>query len=191
MNRRHIFAALLAAAAVPAFAQTGLVQRDVNQQQRVEQGLQSGQLNTKEAGRLEREQTLIEGAQARALRDGNLSPQEKARITQMQNRASRDIYRQKHDAQTGDPNSASSKRMQAAVQRDVNQQKRIEQGVQSGALTNRETAQLERGQAHDSRLQARAAAGGHVGARESHRIQHAENAQSKRIYRRKHDAQAR
>ena len=30
-----------------AFAQAGTVQRDVNQQQRIEQGLQSGQLTTR------------------------------------------------------------------------------------------------------------------------------------------------
>lgn len=189
MDRNYIVAALLAFAAVPAFAQSGIIQRDVNQQQRIEQGLRSGQLNTREAGRLEREQARIEGAEARALQDGKMTAQEKARITQIQNQASRDIYREKHDAQTGNPNSPSSKRMQAALQRDVNQQKRIKQGVQSGELTNREAARLERGQAHDSHRQARAAADGHVGPRESRRIQQAENAQSKRIHRQKHDAQ--
>ena len=42
-----------------AFAQAGTVQRDVNQQQRIEQGLQSGQLNTREAGRLENEEARV------------------------------------------------------------------------------------------------------------------------------------
>jgi hypothetical protein len=191
MKQRHLLAALLAIAAIPAFAQNtaDTVQRNVNQQQRIEQGLQSGQLNTKEAGRLEREQARIEGAEARALQDGKMGPKEKARITLMQNQASRDIAREKHDAQTGNPNSPSSRRMQAAVQRDVNQQKRIKEGVQSGQLTNREVGKLERGQAHDSRLQARAAADGRVGPRESRRLQHAENVQSKRIFKQKHDAQ--
>jgi len=191
MRRNHILAALLAAAAIPALAQTtgGMVQRDVNQQARIEQGLQSGQLNTNEAGRLEREEARIESTEAKALRDGHLSPQEKARITQMQDQASRDIYREKHNTQTADPNSPSSRRMQAAVQRDVNQQSRIEQGVQSGQLTHREVAKLESGQVHDSRLQARAAADGYVGPHESRRLQNAENVQSKRIYRQKHNAQ--
>ena len=191
MKRNHILAALLAAAAIPALAQTtgNSVQRNVNQQTRIEQGLQSGQLNTKEAGRLEREQTVIDRAEARALQDGKMGPKEQARITRMQNQASRDIAREKHDAQTGNPNSPSYRRMQAAVQRDVNQQTRIERGVQSGQLTNREVGKLERGQAHDSRLQARAAADGRVGPRESVRLQHAENVQSKRIFRQKHDAQ--
>ena len=66
---------------------------------------------------------------------------------------------------------------------------RIEQGVQSGSLTTREAGKLERGQAHDSRRQARAGADGEVSKGEQRRIQHAENRQSRRIYRQKHDAQ--
>src|SRR2546423_1097429 len=174
-----------------AFAQTGTVQRDVNQQERIEQGLKSGQLTTREASRLEREESKVERDQARAMRDGKLSPAEKARLAREQNQVSRDIYREKHDAQTGNPNSASSQRMQADVQRNVTQQQRIEQGVQSGELTNREAAKLERGQARDNRLEARAGADGKIGAGEQQRIQRAENRQSRKIYREKHDAQTR
>src|SRR5947208_13302229 len=76
-----------------AFAQTGTVQRDVNQQERIEQGLKSGQLTTREAARLEREEAKVERDQARALRDGTLSPAEKARLAREQNKVSRDIYR--------------------------------------------------------------------------------------------------
>ncbi|TMH95322.1 MAG: hypothetical protein E6H44_01820 [Betaproteobacteria bacterium] len=174
-----------------AFAQTGTVQRDVNQQERIEQGLKSGQLTTREAARLEREEAKVERDQARALRDGTLSPAEKARLAREQNKVSRDIYREKHDAQTGDPKSPSSQRMQADVQRDVNQQRRIEQGVASGELTNREAARLERGQARDNAAQARAGADGKVGPNEQRRLQRQENRQSRRIYREKHDAQQR
>ena len=121
-------------------AQAGTIQRDVNQQQRIEQGLRSGELTTRETARLERER----------------------------NSASRDIYREKHDARKGDPSSVSSRRMQADVQRNVNQQRRIEQGVRSSEVTNREAARLERGQA---------------------RVQKAENRESRKIHREKHDAQ--
>jgi hypothetical protein len=191
MKCNHILAALLTAAAMPVFAQAtaDTVQRNVNQQARIEQGLQSGQLNTKEAGRLELEQARIEGAEARALGDGKMGPKETARITQMQNQASRDIAREKHDAQTGNPNSASSQRMQADVQRNINQEQRIQQGMASGQLTNREASRLEAGQAHVDRVEARAGRDGHVGAGEQAHIQHSENVQSRRIYRQKHDAQ--
>src|SRR5438477_6881982 len=154
--RTAIAAALGLAFCGAAFAQAGTVQRDVNQQQRIEQGLKSGELNTREAARLEREESRVERDQARAMQDGKLSPAEKARLAREQNKVSRDIYREKHDAQKGNPNSASSQRMQADVQRNINQQERLEQGVKSGSLTTREAAKLERGQARDSRLEARA-----------------------------------
>lgn len=184
-------AALLA---MPALAQTSTaetVQRNVNQQQRIQQGLQSGQLTTQEAARLERGQAHVEQMQARALHDGVLTQQERARLDHAQDVQSRRIYQEKHDAQTGNPNSASSQRMQSEVQRNINQQTRIQQGVQSGQLTNREVGRLERGQAHTSRMQARAGADGHVGGYENARIQRSENAQSHRIYREKHDGQTR
>src|SRR4051794_16623545 len=76
-------------------------QRDADQQQRIEQGLQSGQLNTREAGRLERDEQHIDREQARDLKSGGaLSPQEQARIQREQNAVSRDIYRDKHNGVT-------------------------------------------------------------------------------------------
>jgi len=187
--RTSIAIALAALCSTAASAQTtgSTVQRDVNQQERIEQGLQSGSLNTHEAAKLENQETKVEKMQANALKDGSLSPAEKARLDKAQNQVSRDIYRQKHDAQTGNPNSASSKRMQADVQRNVNQQARIEQGVKSGSLTKRETASLERGQAHVTRAEAVAGANGHVGPVEQANIQAREDHQSARVYRKKHN----
>lgn len=186
-----LLAALVAAAAAPAFAQSapGYTQRDINQEQRIEKGLQSGQLNTREAARLQGEQARIDRMEANALRDGTLTPAERARINAAQNQASRDIAREKHDAQTGNPNSASSQRMQADVQRNINQEKRIQQGMASGQLTNREAARLEAGQARVGRAEARAGADGHVGPREQAAVQHRQDHQSRKIFRQKHDAQ--
>jgi hypothetical protein len=193
LGKLFISAVIAAAFAPSAFAQgTGeVIQRDVNQQQRIEQGLQSGQLTTREAGKLEGEEARIDKMEKNALKDGKLSPQESARINRAQDQVSRDIYREKHDAQVGNPNSASSQRMQADVQRNINQQQRIEQGVKNGSLTNREVGKLENGQAHVDRTEARAARNGKVGPNEQARIQQAENKQSRRIYREKHDDQKR
>lgn len=186
-----IVAALGIGLAGSAFAQAGTVQRDVNQQQRIEQGLQSGDLTTREAARLEREEARVERDQSRAMQDGKLTPAEKARLAREQNRVSRDIYRERHDAQKGDPSSASSRRMQADVQRNINQQQRIEQGVKSGSLTTREAGRLERGESRIDRAEARAGADGHVGPGEQRHIQKAENRESRRIRREKHDAEHR
>jgi hypothetical protein len=182
---------LFALSAGAALAQTtsDTVQRDVNQQTRIENGLKDGSLNTKEAGRLEKEQSNIDRLQAKDLKDGKLSPKERAQLRRDQDRASRDIKAAESNSAKGNPNSASSQRMQADVQRNVNQEKRIEQGVQSGTLTNRETGQLERGQSKIDRKEARAAKDGHVGQREQRNIQRKENTQSEEIFDKKHNAQ--
>jgi len=184
-------AACALAAGANAQNAADVVQRDVNQQNRIEQGLKSGQLTTKEAGKLEREESRVDKMEANALKDGKMTAAEKQRIERAENKVSKDIYQEKHDAQTGNPNSASSKRMQADVQRNVNQEQRIENGVKNGSLTKREAAELERGQARVDRKEARAAADAQVGAGEQRNIQAAENRQSKRIHREKHNGRKR
>jgi hypothetical protein len=175
--------------ALPALAQNtaDVVQRNVNQQERIEQGLQSGQLTTKEASKLEKGEARIEKMEQRADADGKMTDTEKRRIEQAQNKESQQIYHDKHNAQTGNPASASSQRMQADVQRNVNQQQRIEQGIQSGQLTNREVGNLEKGQANVDRKEARAGANGHISANEQHNIQASENHQSRKIHKEKHN----
>jgi hypothetical protein len=193
MKRTLITATVLLATSVGAFAQTAAstVQRDVNQQTRIEQGLQNGSITSREGALLERDQTKVDKLQAQALKDGKMSDVERARLTAAQNKASRDIKTAEHNGVNGNPQSASSQRMQADVQRNINQQKRVEAGVQNGSLTNHEVSKLERGQAHVDRKEAAAARDGHVGAAEERNIQHAENRQSRKIHRQKTDAQVR
>jgi hypothetical protein len=190
-NARTLTIAALATGllAAPALAQTAGSEatRDAVQQQRIENGLQSGQLTTHEAGKLEREETQVDRIETKALKDGTLSSTEAAKVDAAQNRVSKSIAVQKHDAQTGNPNSASSRRMQADVQRNANQQARIAQGTKTGTLGNNEVASLEHGQTRVDRAEANAAANGRVGAVGEARIQGKEGVQSARIYRKKHD----
>jgi hypothetical protein len=74
-------------------------------------------------------------------------------------------------------------------QRQANQEKRIEQGVQSGELNKKEAARLEKGQAHVQKMENKAVADGKVTNKEKERIEHAQNVQSRRIAREKHDQQ--
>jgi hypothetical protein len=191
MKVRLIVSAMLAMASAGVFAQTAAstVQRDVNQEQRIERGLQNGTLTTREAAQLERDEAKVNRMQSQALKDGKLTDAERARLNAAQNKASRDIATAEHNGVNGNPLSASSQRMQADVQRNINQQKRVEAGVQNGSLTNREVAKLERGQAKVDHKEFVAGRDGHVGANEQKRVQRAENRQSKRIFREKHDAQ--
>ncbi len=89
---------------LPAAAQStydpGIQDREQRQQERIQQGIQSGQLTPKEANRLERQQAHIQATEARMKANGNLSPRERAKLTRMQDRASRDISRKKHNNRT-------------------------------------------------------------------------------------------
>jgi uncharacterized membrane protein YebE (DUF533 family) len=73
--------------------------------------------------------------------------------------------------------------------REARQEKRIDQGVKSGQLTPSETAKLEKGKAHVDTMEAKAKADGVVTAKERQRIQHAQDVQSRKIHRQKHDRQ--
>ena len=175
--------------ALPAMAQTVAVdataptdtQRDVNQQDRIESGLKSGQLTTQEAAKLEKGEARIDRTEAHDDKNGALTAGEQSRLQAMQNKESGAIEQQKHDAQTGNPASASSQRMQADVQRDADQEKRIQSGVASGALSGKEAARDERAEARTDKAQARDGKNG-VSAREQRRLERRENRASGRIH---------
>jgi len=198
MNRILLLSALAAGIALGtgtgAFAQSttaGSVQRDVNQERRIENGLQAGSITTRENALLQRDEAHVDRLQSRALRDGSLSPADRARLDAAQDKASRDIHAATHNGVNGNPLSASSQRAQAQTQRDLDQQRRIEAGVRSGGLTHHEVARLEHGQARDDRAEYRAGRDGRVGAAEQARVAAAQDRQGARIHHQRHDAQRR
>jgi hypothetical protein len=74
-------------------------QRQANQEQRIDQGIASGELTKREARRMNRQQSAVNKAEDKAKADGTVSAKERARLAKAQNKTSRHIYRQKHDAQ--------------------------------------------------------------------------------------------
>jgi hypothetical protein len=76
-----------------------IVDRERQQQGRIGQGVQSGELTAKETQRLEKEQAKIEADRQKALEDGKMTKKERAALHKEQDRASHHIYKQKHDAQ--------------------------------------------------------------------------------------------
>ena len=180
----------LSALAATAVAQTAanIVQRDINQETRIRSGLQDGTLTTREAALLEKREGAADRMQANALKDGKLTAQERARVTRAENRNSQAINTARTNGVNGNPLSASSQRMQQGVQRDINQQQRIENGIRSGQLTNKEVSGLERGQARIDAKEFRAGRDGHVGAGEAQAVNNAQNRQSARIYNKRHNA---
>ena len=100
--------AALLAAIIPAaglaqgrrYSRNGVNEREHNQQQRIRQGIRSGELTRVETARLERQQARIRFDEALARRSGGeFTPRERARIQRELNHSSRNIYRQKHDRQ--------------------------------------------------------------------------------------------
>ena len=94
--------AVLTAFALPVLAQTNtpnIDQRQANQQQRIDQGVKSGQLTGKEAARLEKGQEHVQKVEDKAKADGVVTKKERARIQHAENVQSRHIAKQKHDRQ--------------------------------------------------------------------------------------------
>jgi len=73
--------------------------RKENQQDRIGQGVESGQLTAGETARLEGQEARL-NRETRDMREdngGKLTPEERARVNRQQNRLSREIYRKKHN----------------------------------------------------------------------------------------------
>jgi len=195
--KRHLvtifLGATLAAVALPAFSQTTLAtdpatiqQRKENQQDRIGQGIQSGQLTAGETSNLEKKESNLnqEERDMRKLDDGHLTSSDRVTLNQQQNQLSNKIYQDKHNAaaQNTNPTSEVGKRAE-------NQQDRIAQGVKSGQLTAGETAKLESKDAGINReiRNDRAANGGTLTAAEKAQVNHQQNKVSRQIYRDKHN----
>jgi hypothetical protein len=76
------------------------VQRNINQEKRIQAGVQNGSLTNREAARLEAGQARVDRKEAIAGRDGHVNSLEQASVQRSENRQSKRIHRQKHDAQT-------------------------------------------------------------------------------------------
>lgn len=89
-----------ASAQTPATSATPRVdQRQANQEQRIDQGVASGELNRREAHRLNHQQNRINRAENRAKADGVVTATERRTLERKQDRASRNIAHQKRDGQ--------------------------------------------------------------------------------------------
>ena len=163
-----------------------IAQRKENQQDRIANGVKSGQLTAGETANLENKEAAInkETRADRAANGGKLTSAEKTQINQQQNRTSQQIYADKHNANTAHYGN------NAVGQRRENQQARIAQGVKSGQLTAGETAKLENQQKGINKQVAadRKANGGTLNASQKQQINKSQNKASRNIYQKKHNA---
>jgi hypothetical protein len=165
-------------------------QRKENQQDRIANGVQSGQLTAGESANLENKESKLnqEERDMRTEDNGHLTANDKAALTQQQNKLSNQIYQDKHNAatQNTDPKSEVGKRAE-------NQLDRIAQGIKSGQLTNGEAAHLESNEAkiNNEVRNDRAANGGKLTSQEKAQVNRQQNKQSRQIYQAKHNGRVR
>ena len=176
-----------AAAPTPAAkAKPTVAQRKENQQDRIAQGVKSGQLTAGETANLETKEAAINGETKadRAANGGKLTATEKKQINGQQNQMSKQIYKDKHNAST--QHYGNNK----VDQRRENQQDRIAQGIKSGQMTAGEAAKAENQQKGINQQVAadRKANGGTLTASEKKQVNKEQNAASKNIYHKKHNA---
>ncbi|MFN6144709.1 MAG: hypothetical protein ACK48A_21255 [Pseudanabaena sp.] len=82
----------------PSSASAGPIhERQVNQQERIYQGVQEGTISQQESKNLQAREAKIAAQRRAYLKDGELTKKEAFRLTNAQNRASRAIYRDRHD----------------------------------------------------------------------------------------------
>ncbi|MBV9081682.1 MAG: hypothetical protein JOZ62_03335 [Acidobacteriaceae bacterium] len=168
--------------ALSTFAQVN--QRRENQQDRIAQGVKSGQLTAGETANLENKERALNGeiSADRKADGGKLTAAEKQQINRQQNGLSKQIYTDKHNAAKDNFGNSEVGR------RQENQQDRIAQGIKSGSLKAGQTANLENREAalnHEVNAD-RKYDNGHLTQAERKQVNRQQNQLSRSIYRAKH-----
>jgi len=183
--RKFVLSTMMAAVAASAIYAQEIKDRKENQQDRIANGVESGQLTAGETANLEHKEAGLnkEIRNDREANGGNLTNNEKAQINRQQNRLSNQIYNDKHNAAT-----AHYGNNEVGARRE-NQQDRIAQGMKSGQLTAGESAKLE---GQESRINRevrndRKANGGNLTNKQKAQINRQQNRESARIYNKKHN----
>jgi len=195
IERMLVGSMILAALCVPAVrAQSDnsgtnppptIQQRKRNQQDRIANGVQSGQLTAGETKNLENKEANLnkEERQMRSADNGKLTGADRAKLNRQQNRLSNDIYQDKHNANTAHYGKGE------IGQRRENQHDRIANGIRSGQLTPREASNLEnKEQGVNRELKGmRQANGGKLTNADRKAVNQQQNKLSKQIYDDKHN----
>jgi hypothetical protein len=172
-------------AATPADKPATIAQRKDNQQDRIAQGIDSGQLTAGETKNLETKEADVnkEEHTMRSDDDGHLTAADRAKLNNQQNHLSNNVYEDKHNANTAHYGNGE------IGERRENQQDRIAQGVKSGQLTAGETSRLEnREQGINREVSAdKQANGGKLTGADRKAINQSQNRTSRSIYRDKHN----
>ena len=159
-------------------------QRKENQQDRIANGIQSGQLTAGETKNLETKEAGLnkEEKNMRSADNGKLTSADRTKLNNQQNRVSNQIYQDKHNANTAHYGNNQ------VGQRRENQQDRVANGVRNGSLTPGQTAKLENKEQGVNKEVAgmRQANGGKLTNADKKAVNKQQNKLSKQIYNKKH-----
>ncbi len=157
--------------------------REANQDQRIANGLRSGQMTSGEAAKAEHTQSKIDQQvhNDRAANGGKLTGQEKQQINGEQNAASRQIYNEKHNGNTVKPNEVDN--------REANQQQRTANGLRSGQMTSGEAARTNQNQSRVAQQvhNERTANGGALNQQQRQQANREQNQNSRQIHNENHN----
>ena len=160
-------------------------QRRENQQDRIANGIDSGQLTAGETKNLESREANLnrEVRDDRAADNGHLTQQDRQQINHQQNNLSHSIYQDKHNANVAHYGNNE------VGQRRENQQDRIANGLRNGSMNAGQAARVEnREQGINQQVRAdRQANGGKLTGQQKAQINRAQNGASRQIYRDKHN----
>jgi hypothetical protein len=155
--------------------------REANQDQRVSNGLRSGQMTSGEAARATANQSRIDQQvhNDRTANGGTLTNQEHQQINREQNNQSRQIYNDNHNANTVKPNAIDN--------REANQQQRTAQGIRSGQETSGEAARTNANQSRTDQTVHNDRTSGGINQQQRQQINRQQNRNSGQVNNQKHN----
>lgn len=165
---------------------------------RIQNGITSGELSSRETQLLGFEQQMIQNAACQARADGVVDPLERKQLSSLQDAASRDIYALKHNEERNPfvsgpgpgpgPGPGCQGPKDRVDQRQARQSDRIEHGLSKGQLTTGEAQRLVAEQARIQKAERAARSDGQLSEAEKLHLERMQNRASISIFLARHDS---
>lgn len=152
--------ALLTGTVAHAQSAVDLLQRNVDQQVAIQQGLQFGFLTVQEAADFTLRQANIEALQVEVLRDGWLGAVDAQRVVREQDALADLVVRSTRNWQVGDPYLPEAQRLLAQLHASIAEQQRLREALLSGQIREIELGRVLQQQALSNRQVAEQVLGG-------------------------------
>lgn len=163
-----LLTALLIGAGAPAMAQhantPGIDRMQQEIHTRIQQGIASGHITQQEAQVLSQRERELRFREVRMKRDGDASPQEREQLRRDLEDMRNEVERKMNNPRMSGRHTPGIDNLEERVSR------RIDQGVRSGRITQREARQLQRRERDLAQLEQRLRADGRLTPGERHKV---------------------